>query len=273
MDMTPGVTHPAGERRVTMDTATDPARRAWWEIRGPASGPPGRRADSDAVPPRPGSLPQASALSPGYHNAIRQPLCHRLHEATCVSGDGSGGNLKSQQASLTPPPQRSVQCQSLTCCFTSDTRTWGGTMGKASHVTCSGLIASLTSQISSAGRRERRRRTEREYSPREVLINESHLPNLRAAAAPLHFHSIAERQSACHRRRMAREPSLNPCSHTLSPGPGDDTVGWGRRKTLWPCLIKMSCTISPEAVDGGVEWKWSAPPALIDTERWIQSAY
>lgn len=35
------------------------------------------------------------------------------------------------------------------------------------------------------------------------------------------------------------ELSLNPCSHTLSPGPDYDTVGWGRRKTLWPCLIKM----------------------------------
>lgn len=35
------------------------------------------------------------------------------------------------------------------------------------------------------------------------------------------------------------EPSLNPCSCTLSPGPDYDTVGWGRRKTLWPCLIKM----------------------------------
>lgn len=33
--------------------------------------------------------------------------------------------------------------------------------------------------------------------------------------------------------------SLNRHIHRLSPGPDYDTVGWDRRKTLWPCLIKM----------------------------------
>lgn len=33
--------------------------------------------------------------------------------------------------------------------------------------------------------------------------------------------------------------SLNSHSRPLSPGPDYDTVGWDRRKALWPCLIKM----------------------------------
>lgn len=66
-----------------------------------------------------------SSLINSMQNAICQLHCHRLQSATCVFRDGSGGKLKSQQASLTPPPQTSVQSQSLTCCFTFDTNTWG----------------------------------------------------------------------------------------------------------------------------------------------------
>lgn len=65
-----------------------------------------------------------SSLINSMQNAICQLRCHRLQLATCVFIDGSGGKLKSQQASSTPPPQTSVQSQSLTCCFTSDTNTW-----------------------------------------------------------------------------------------------------------------------------------------------------
>lgn len=65
-----------------------------------------------------------SSLINSMQNAICQLHCRRPQSATCVSRDGSGGKLKSQKASLTPPPQTSVQSQSLTCCFTSDTNTW-----------------------------------------------------------------------------------------------------------------------------------------------------
>ena len=42
-----------------------------------------------------------------------------------VSRDSPGGKLKSLQAFLTPHPQTRVQCQFLTHCFTSDTKTPG----------------------------------------------------------------------------------------------------------------------------------------------------
>lgn len=45
---------------------------------------------------------------------------------------------------------------------------------------------------------------------------------------------------------------LNPCSRSLSPGQVDDTVGWGRRKTPQPCLIKMVKS-----------WSWNRTGKLI----------
>lgn len=49
-----------------------------------------------------------SSLINSMQNVICQLHCHRLQRAACVSRDWSGGILRSQQASLTPPPKTSV---------------------------------------------------------------------------------------------------------------------------------------------------------------------